>query len=337
MFTCGSLFAGMGGLCLGMENAGFNTLWANEFNDDCLDVYKLNFPNTKLVPGDIREVSVSSAGLEPVDVLHGGFPCQSFSNAGNRLGFKDERGRLFFEIIRLIEEFGEEKPKVLLLENAPNLMLGDNGDWIDTIITELQLCGYWVAKHNCLIVDAMKHCGLPQRRERLFIIATSQDHFLDNPFGGSFGEAEREDIAEFLDLTQKLPDYYYLSPDNRFGSKLYEDLKDKPKNSLSQLRKTFARSVDYGICPTLTANMGQGGHNVPFLIDHKGLRKLTEKECLKLQGFPDDYVIPDPEEMTRSKIYQMIGNSVSPRVSTKLAALVYDYLHGNINDNKLAV
>ena len=73
MFTCGSLFAGMGGLCLGMEKAGFKTLWANEFNDDCLNVYKLNFPNTKLVPSDIREVSVSSADLQPVDVLHGGF------------------------------------------------------------------------------------------------------------------------------------------------------------------------------------------------------------------------------------------------------------------------
>ena len=247
MFTCGSLFAGMGGLCLGMEKVGFKTLWANEYNDDCLDVYRRNFPNTKLVPGDIKGVSVSSADLASVDVLHGGFPCQSFSSAGNRLGFEDERGRLFFEIVRLVEEFGEEKPKVLLLENAPNLMLGDNGDWIDTIITELQLCGYWVAKHNCLIVDAMKHCGLPQRRERLFIIATSQDHFPDNPFGGLLVEAEREDIAEFLDLTKELPDYYYLSHDNRFGSKLYEDLKDKPKNSLSQLRKTFVSGRGPGV------------------------------------------------------------------------------------------
>ena len=78
MFTCGSLFAGMGGLCLGMEKAGFNTLWANEFNDDCLDVYKLNFPNTKLVPGDIREVSVSQQTLSPLMYSMAGFHVRVF-------------------------------------------------------------------------------------------------------------------------------------------------------------------------------------------------------------------------------------------------------------------
>jgi DNA (cytosine-5)-methyltransferase 1 len=337
MFTCASLFAGMGGLCIGMERAGFKTLWANEFNEDCLKVYKMNFPDTKLIPGDIRKISVKKHGLEPVDVLHGGFPCQSFSGAGNRLGFEDERGMLFFEITRLIEEFGDDKPKVLVLENAPNLMIGANGDWIEQILIKLQLCGYWVSKFNCVLVDAMKNCGLPQRRERLFIIATSQDHFMDNPFGDSFPQVEREDIKNYLELDEELPEYYYLSHDNRFGTKLFEDLKDRPKYSLSHLRKTYARPVEYGVCPTLTANMGEGGHNVPFVLDHKGLRKLTEYECLKLQGFPENYRVPKFDDMPRSKVYKMVGNSVSPRVSTLLSKSVFDYLNENLNVNKLAV
>ena len=337
MFTCGSLFAGMGGLCRGMENAGFKTLWANEFNKDCVKVYRKNFPETNLIAADINDISVSGNALEPVDVLHGGFPCQSFSGAGNRLGFEDERGMLFFEIIRLIEEFGDKKPKVLVLENAPNLLIGDNGDWIERILTELQLSGYWVSMQNCLKIDAMKNCGLPQRRQRLFIIATSQDYFMDNPFEGEFDEVEMEKIQNFIDLDADLNDSYYLSKDNRFGSKLFEDLKDRPKYSLSHLRKTYARPIEFGICPTLTANMGLGGHNVPFLLDNKGLRKLSEHECLKLQGFSDDYKIPSFEEMPRTKIYTMIGNSVSPRVSTLIGKMVFSYLDRQLNDNKLAV
>ena len=91
----------MGGLCLGMERAGFKTLWANEFNEDCLTVYRANFLETNLIGGDIREISVKANNLQPVDVLHGGFPCQSFSGAGNRLGFNDERGMLFSRLLGL--------------------------------------------------------------------------------------------------------------------------------------------------------------------------------------------------------------------------------------------
>ena len=337
MFNCASLFAGIGGLCLGMERAGFKTAWANEFNLDCVRVYRDNFPNSNIIAGDIRELSVEGNNLTPVDVLHGGFPCQSFSGAGNRLGFEDERGKLFFEITRLIEEFGNKKPKVLLLENAPNLLIGDDGEWIETILTELQLCGYWVSKRNCLLVDTNKHCGLPQRRERLFIIATSQDYFLDNPFDYSFDIVERDNIQNFIELEEEKDDYYYLDKNNRFGSKLYEDLSNKPTYSLSQLRKTYARPVEHGFCPTLTANMGAGGHNVPFLLDVKGLRKLTETECLKLQGFPETLKLPPASEMAKSKIYQMIGNSVSPLVSELLAKLIYDYLSENLNENRMAV
>ena len=337
MFTCGSLFAGMGGLCLGMEKKGFKTLWANEINEDCVTVYKMNFPTTRIIDDDIKNISVKKNSLQSVDVLHGGFPCQSFSSAGNRLGFNDERGMLFFEIIRLIEEFETQKPKVIILENAPNLMIGDKGDWIDRILTELQLCGYWVSKLNCLHLNTLRNCGLPQRRERLFIIATSQDYFPDNPFNDNLPEVDREDIRNFIDLETELPDYYYLSKDNRFGAKLYDDLQDKPPYSLSHLRKTYARSVEFGLCPTLTANMGEGGHNVPFVLDHRGLRKLTEYECLRLQGFPDDYKIPNFKEMARSKVYKMIGNSVSPCISELLSELVYKYLHENLNENKLAI
>ena len=135
------------------------------------------------------------------------------------------------------------------------MLIGDDGEWIETILTELQLCGYWVSKRNCLLVDANKHCGLPQRRERLFIVATSQDYFLDNPFDYNFDVVEKK-ISKILLSLKKLKSYYYLDKDNRFGSKLNEDLSKKPNYSLSQLRKTYVRPVEYGFCPNSNRQYG---------------------------------------------------------------------------------
>lgn len=127
--NCGALFAGIGGFCLGFERAGFKTAWAVELNEHACQTYHANLPTARLLCKSVEEVSVVSDALEPVDVLHAGFPCQSFSQAGERKGFDDPRGRLFFEIIRIIEEFGPRRPKVLVLENAPFLRYGEGGAW----------------------------------------------------------------------------------------------------------------------------------------------------------------------------------------------------------------
>ncbi len=117
----GALFAGIGGFCVGFHNAGVETAWAIENDFFCNETYRENIKDVRLISEDIQKVSVCKDDLEPVDVLDAGFPCQSFSQAGGRRGFDDPRGKLFFKIIRLIGEFRDKKPKVIVLENASSL------------------------------------------------------------------------------------------------------------------------------------------------------------------------------------------------------------------------
>ena len=139
----GALFGGIGGFCLAFEATGFETAWVNDVDPYACAVYRCNFPNNRLIEKDIRNLSVAKDKLEPVDVLHAGFPCQSFSQAGSRAGFDDERGQLFFELIRLINEFGINKPAAVVLENAPYLKWGAGGTWFLEVTRQLQRAGYW--------------------------------------------------------------------------------------------------------------------------------------------------------------------------------------------------
>ena len=324
LLSCAGLFSGIGGFCFGFEKLGFQTKWVNELEEHVASVYKHNFPQNKVINKDVRELSVAGDSLEAVDVLHAGFPCQSFSVAGNRRGFDDERGALFYEIIRLIKEFGASKPKILLLENSPNLLVGEGGDWIDSIFYELRRNGYWVGLENCHILNTHEHGGLPQNRERVFICAVSQEHFVENPLLEVGSEKTMRPISTLIDLAKKQDAKYYLPYENRYGEMLTKALENKPKHSLAQLRKYEVRHVKHGKCPTLTANMGAGGHNVPFLRDEHGLRKLTESECLALQGFPDSFRWTNSS--SSGKRYHMIGNSVSPIITEMLAAKIKQVL-----------
>ena len=157
----------------GFESVGFRFVWVNELDERVCDVYERNYPHTKIYRRDVRKLSVTDDQLEPVDVLHAGFPCQSFSVAGNRQGFDDERGRLFFEIERLIEEFGESKPKVLVLENAPHLLFGDNGNWFDRIQFTLQCLGYWVSR-KLSFIEHKPSRGPSTKPWRLFMCCLSR-------------------------------------------------------------------------------------------------------------------------------------------------------------------
>ncbi len=134
----GALFAGIGGFCRGFHQAGVPTAWAIEVDPFAVATYTQNFPDVTTLERDVQEVSVKTADLEPVDILHAGFPCQSFSQAGIRQGFQDPRGRLFFEIIRIIREFKDRQPKALVLENTPYLRYGEGGAWFLELQREIQ-------------------------------------------------------------------------------------------------------------------------------------------------------------------------------------------------------
>jgi DNA (cytosine-5)-methyltransferase 1 len=162
--TCGALFSGIGGFCLAFEQAGFRTAWACDVDPYACTVYRHNFPSNRLIEKDVRKLSVKRDKLEPVDVLHAGFPCQSFSQAGSRSGFNDDRGKLFFEIIRLVNEFKKDKPRVLVFENAPYLKWGEGGVWFTEITRQLQRAGYWFRESNAQTLDLFGLTSIPQAR-----------------------------------------------------------------------------------------------------------------------------------------------------------------------------
>lgn len=325
--TAGALFAGIGGFCLGFERAGIKTKWAIENSDTATAIYSRNVTGARLVehdglPASITEISVDGDALEPVDVLHAGFPCQSFSQAGDRKGFKDPRGQLFYQIIRLLKEFGDRKPSVLVLENSPYIRHGEGGSWFVELTKEIKKAGYWFRETNCAELDPYLLTRLPQQRNRLFMVAFSIKDFkngkIDFP---SHIDSTPKSLADYIDFDgQQEDESYYLPTENRYHKMINEEAEDR--GCIYQLRKFLVREKKPGVCPTLTANMGLGGHNVPFIFDAKGLRKLTEYECLWLQGFPRDFTFPD--HVGRAKRYMHVGNSVSVPIAELLAARVRD-------------
>lgn len=321
----GALFSGIGGFCLGFDKLGIKSAWAIENDLAAVTTYKQNFANANVIqdssgPLSILDIGVEKNSLEPVDILHAGFPCQSFSSAGDRKGFNDPRGQLFYEIIRLINEFGDKKPSVLILENSPNLRVGDGGSWFLELTKQIKKAGYWFREGNAYEVNAFEFTDLPQNRNRLFMIAFSVEHFKNGRLDLQLSKnINPKDLRNFINFSGTVEDdSYYLDEDNRYH-KMISEKEDDPY-CVYQLRKYIVRVKDPGVCPTLTANMGLGGHNVPFIFDKKGLRKLTEFECLKLQGFPDWYRFPD--EVSRAKRYQQVGNSVVPLLIEKIARAV---------------
>lgn len=322
-YTYGSLFAGIGGFCEGFLSEGFEGLWANDILPESHDSYLLNHPTERFILESISHIKAKD--LEPVDVLHGGFPCQSFSQAGNRSGFKDPRGMLFFDIIRLLHEWGSDKPSVVLLENSPYIQSGDNGNWFAKIKSELQLAGYWFSDSNLVELSTNIHGDLPQKRKRAFLCALNQEHFDWNPFSQyDFPENPlNKPLKNFLKKGESVNEKYYLDPENKYAKMLLDVKVDDPYR-LYHLRKYEVRVQSPNSCPTLTANMGSGGHNVPFLYDSGRFRKLTERECLMLQGFDNKFAFPD--HLSMGKRYHLIGNAVSPTISKVLAKRIKELL-----------
>ncbi|MDC0433096.1 DNA (cytosine-5-)-methyltransferase [bacterium] len=331
-FTCGGLFAGIGGFCSGFESAGFTSIWASDSDERVAQTYLHNFPGTHFVLKDILKLDASS--LPEVDVLHAGFPCQSFSAAGNRMGFNDPRGRLFDTMLDLIENM-PIRPKVLLFENATNLLSGDGGAWFDHVKRRIKKAGYWFNDANALRISSHDHFGLPQKRERLFMIATNRDIFDFNPFTYLPEKCVPKGLLNYIREETVNDPKYYLASDNRYGEWLLREGGDMAQNQLIQLRQHIVRKQEPDICPTLTANMGGGGHNVPFLMDRGKLRKLTERECLNLQGFPREFSFP--EELPSSSKYKQIGNSVCPLVSEWLAKQIITFFREEAGNDQMAI
>ncbi len=300
----GSLFAGIGGIDLGFIQAGFEVAWANEIDSDACKTYSHNFPNTKLIEGDIRNLNAKT--LEKVDVLTAGFPCQSFSVCGNQKGFKDARGNLFFEIMRIADEL---QPPIIFLENVANLTEHDNGKTFNVIHNELASRDYFI---RYLIADACDY-GIPQHRTRTYIIAFKSKEACDK---FKFPEKcmLKKHIFDIIDRTQKADDKYYLDVDSEEYKKLDAAIKDNEQ--IYRFSDYGIQASKNGISFTLKANMGTWKNRVPYIRDDFGVRTITQYECLALQGFPKNYRF---SQTPKASTYKQCGNSVVVPVIKRIA------------------
>ena len=308
--TIGSMFAGIGGICTAFKQAGYDVAWANEFDANACKTYRHNFTDIHLIEGDVCEVD---ATLDlSVDVITSGFPCQAFSVAGYRKGFDDERGNMFFETARFIEKL---QPKAFLLENVKNLQGHDKGNTLriirKTIEEEL---GY---SFISFVLNSKDYGDIPQTRERIYIIGFRND-FKDKTRINAF------QIPKPIKRTKKIHDMYENDTVEdrhyyRQDSKIYPMLRKEVESTdtVYQYRRVYVRGNKSNVCPTLTANMGMGGHNVPIILTENGIRKLTPKECFNFQGFPKEFSFPD--DIAQSHLYKQAGNSVVVPVVKRIA------------------
>jgi len=321
MLTVGGLFSGIGGIELGFEQAGFKINWSNEIDENCAKTFQFNHKH-ELIVEDIAKINFKK--LQPVHVLTGGFPCQAFSVAGYRKGFDDVRGNMFFQICRAIEEL-PKKPKILLLENVKNLKTHNLGHTAKVITNSLRDLGYSVLWN---IFNTSVHTDIPQNRERTFIVCFLDESDWELDFKNKLSTRK---FVEYLPLSKSktkknFRELLEKDVDEKFYYKQdfyeYKTLKKsiKSKETVYQWRRIYVRENKSGECPTLTANMGTGGHNVPLILDDIGIRKLTPRECLNFQGFPKTFKFPN--NVAQNQRYKQAGNSVTVSLVKKIADLI---------------
>lgn len=321
-----SLFAGIGGIDLGFKEAGFKPIWANEIDKYCAVTFNANHKDEMLVVDDI--CNVKGGDLPKADILAAGFPCQPFSIAGYRKGFEDDRGNMFFQIMRLVKEMEEcnNKPRILFLENVKNLKTHDNGNTFRVIKDTLEKNGYYV---NAKVLNTCEYGNLPQNRERIFIVCFLNKKDYDN-FKWPNKIRLTNTIDKIVDWDKVVPKKYLYEEDKKCYNLLKDNIKEH--NVIYQYRRVYVRENKNGLCPTLTANMGTGGHNVPLIYtNYNKIRKLLPRECLLLQGFPDDFVIPS--SLADSRIYKQAGNAVSVSVIKRVAEKIKEAIEETDNEN----
>lgn len=291
----GSLFSGIGGIDLGFQQMGFDIVWANDFDRDACKTYRLNFPDTVLYEGDVRKLDAQT--LSKVDIVSAGFPCQPFSVCGNQKGFKDNRGNLFFEILRIVDVI---RPKIIFLENVANITVHDKGHTFSVIYNELVKRDYYV---RYLVADACEY-GVPQHRTRTYLLAFNDVIQCEN-FRFPQKTELKQRIFDIIDKSIKANNSFYLNENSIQFSKIAKAITDD--NQIYRFSDYGIQAGNDGICFTLKANMGTWYNRIPIIRDNYGIREITPYECLALMGFPKDFLIAN---IPIKSAYKQIGNSV---------------------------
>ena len=305
-----SLFSGIGGIDLGFLNAGFNVIWANDFDKDAVQTYKANI-DENIVLGDINN------HLEEIpshDVLLAGFPCQPFSMMGSQKGFEDDRGTLFFTIEKILKK---HKPKIIVLENVKNLLTHDSGKTFNRMKSILEDELHYTVHAKVLNTQ---NYGIPHTRRRVFIVG-----FLNNHFGTS---AKLFKYPEPIDLQQTTFDLLDEEVDKKYFLS-YKILPTILSNGSGNYKSKS--EINLKIAKPLTATMhkmhraNQDNYFEDFKNREKfndtkvrpisNVRRLTPNECRKLQGFPSDWKYVGSD----TQLYRQFGNAVTVDVAYFLA------------------
>lgn len=316
MLKCASFFAGVGGIDIGFESTKlFDVVYANELDPYPVKTYELN-SKIKVDCRDIHEVR--SEEIPDFDVMLAGFPCQAFSVAGYRKGFEDEKGRgtLFFELVRI---FKEKKPQIVFLENVKNLVGHDNGNTFAVILEELQKENYHV---KFAVLNAMEYGNIPQNRERIYIVAF-KDVEVYKSFEFPLPLPLKKKLSDIIDFETLVDEKYYYT-EGKYKGDIYEQLVAAmdDENAIYQWRRKYVRKNKSGVVPTLTANQGEGGHNVCLIKTKHGIRKMTPHECFNTQGFPKKFKLPT--DMSDARLYKQAGNSVCVSVIQRIAEKIVE-------------
>ena len=307
-----SLFCGCGGLDKGFLNAGYNIVWANDFDKFAVETYRKNFGDN-VVLADINDVDLKT--LPEFDVLIGGFPCQPFSVMGEEKGFEDARGTLFFRIAEIVKHKIEHgaRPKVIVLENVRSLRTHDKGRTFKTIKRILQEeLGYKVFESILNTADY----GIPQTRNRTYIVC-----FADKK--ADFRFPQKVELTTTLqDLLEKDVDEKYFLSDKMICTILSNGTGGFKAKSETDL--TVARPL----CATM-AKMHRACQD-NYVTQNGRIRRLTPRECARLQGFEDTFCIP----VSDSQAYKQFGNAVTVNVAEAVARSIRTELEqlGEWND-----
>ena len=311
-----SLFSGAGGLDLGFLNAGFNIIWANDFDRDACKVYSKNI-SSHIVCGDINE---HLDEIPAHDVLIGGFPCQPFSMMGQQLGFNDERGTLFFTIEQIVRR---HRPRIIVLENVKNLETHDGGRTfarmkriLEEDLTDYNGAGYKVF-HQVLNTSDF---GIPQTRRRVFVVAFDKGYFGDRDIDFRFPEAVRLNcrLGDILDhvvdrkyfLSEKILPTILSHGTGNYYSKSEIDI-DIARPLCATMHKMHRASQDNYVTDIRNRNRFEDTEEKRV----SSIRRLTPNECRKLQGFPSDWVF----NVSDTQAYRQFGNAVTVNVAYKVA------------------
>lgn len=306
-----SLFAGIGGIDKGFEQAGFEIVYANEFDKQACKTYRTNNNPNILDECDITKKDISL--IPEFDVLVGGFPCQTFSKFGKQKAFDDPRGLLFREIVKILRF---HMPIAFMLENVPRLVTINNGDVLKTILDELGGAGY---ECQYKILGAHTHSNIPQGRKRVFIVGFQKSQ----PFHFPSAIPLTTTIDDIIDRATKVDNKYYYTPSHKDYDIINKGINN---GSIYQYRRPncagdpkVVRENKSGVCPTLTTN-----HDQPIIRDNFGIRRLTPMEYAGFQGY-DNFVQvgSDPQA------YKQLGNGVVvpliKRIAQNLDSALQDF------------